>query len=238
MALTRLVEEHLPVEYDVKGDADAWPLVAACLLSRMTTTMHSLFALQWRQRSADSGTLVRSLYEHLVHAAWLAADPSPERFEEWRRSDLRIRVAAAKEAEACGFELMTPSDFQALKAQVAGMQGGRLSLEALAEEADEYWTSRLPGLNSGTMWSLRGMYTVLYRQFSGTAHPSFRGLNSVVVDISATRKRVVLEAPFEGSGPFGIATIIYGMTLFIVSDPLGWPEHARVARVFGRYPGL
>jgi hypothetical protein len=43
----------------------------------MTTTMQMLFDLQRRQRSADAGTMVRSLYEHLVHLAWLAADPSP-----------------------------------------------------------------------------------------------------------------------------------------------------------------
>jgi hypothetical protein len=231
----RLVDDRLPADYVVTGDVDAWPLVAAALVSRMTTTMRMLLALQWRQRSADSGTLLRSMYEHLVHLAWLAADPSPARFEAWRRSDLRIRVAAAKEAAARGVELMTPSELQALEAQVAGMEGGRLTLEALAEDADMHWSGKLPGVGAGTMFSLRGLYIVLYRQFSGTAHPSFRGINPVVVDITVTRKRVILEKRFDGRGPFGMATVIYGFALYVMGASLGWPEAGQVTAAFGRY---
>ena len=35
-ALTALVTERLPAEYDVTGDHDAWPLIGTALLSRAT----------------------------------------------------------------------------------------------------------------------------------------------------------------------------------------------------------
>lgn len=230
----RLVTEHLPAEYEVTGDVDAWPLIAAALLSRMTTTIRMLLALQWWQRSADPGTLLRSLYEHMVHLAWLGADPSPTRFAAWRREDLRIRVAAAKEAEAFGIELVAPAELAAIEAQVANLQAEAMAIPALTREADLYWVGRLPGLQQGSLPSFAGLYTFLYRRLSGTAHPSFRGINPVVVDITETRKRVVLEARFDGNGPWGMATIIYGMALFVVNASLGWPDLDRINAAFDR----
>ena len=148
---------------------------------------------------------------------------------------VRIRVAAAKEAAARGIELMTPGDLQALEAQVAGMEGDRLTLAALAEDADIYWSGKLPGVGVGTMLSLRGLYVVLYRTFSGTARPSFRGINPVVVDITDRRKRVILERPFDGRGPFGMATVIFGFALYVLGASLGWPEAGQVTAAFERY---
>src|SRR5690606_10868525 len=97
--------------------------------------------------------------------------------------------------------------------------GGKLSLVTLADEADAFWSDgRLPGMDPSGVSSFRGLYTVLYRQYSGTAHPSYRSLHPVVVDITATRKRVVLESEFEGRGPFGMATVIYTLALYVAAD--------------------
>jgi hypothetical protein len=213
-------------------------MVGTALLSRMTTTMQMLFALQRYQRAADAGTLLRSLYEYVVYFAWLAANPDPARFEAWRRSDLRLRIAAATEAEARGVELLSSADLSAMQAQVAGMEGGRLTLEALAEEADTHWVGKLPGMDvGGSISTFRGLYTILYRQYSGTAHPSYRSIHPVVVDIGETHKRVVLEGRYEGRGPFGMATVI-SFALYVAAASLGWPLADRVTAAFDRHPAI
>jgi Family of unknown function (DUF5677) len=233
----RLVVERLPIERDVHGDHDAWPLVGAGLVSRTTTTMQHLLDAQRRGRMADGSTLARSLFEHVVHLAWLAANPSAARIQEWRRYDLRSRVVAADDAAQRGIELISPPDLAQLKAQVAGLTGrDRLTLETLTIEADKHWANRLPGMGTSRQKeSLRGFYAILYRNYSGVAHPSFRGLNPVVEDVTGTRKRVVLEKHYAGSGPYGMATIIYAFGLYISSASLGWPDAARVSAAFDRY---
>ncbi len=54
--------------------------------------------LEPRGRAVDAGTLLRSLYEHLVHFAWLAADPSTARIQEWHKHDLQMRLKADNDA--------------------------------------------------------------------------------------------------------------------------------------------
>lgn len=61
---------------------------------------------------------------------------------------------------------------------MAALSGSRPSLENMAKEADRYWTGRLPGMaGKGKAQSFRGFYAVVYRNYSGFAHPTCRGLN-------------------------------------------------------------
>lgn len=236
-SLMRLVQQQLPGEYDVTGDHDAWPLVGAALLSRATMTMRSILDLQLRGRATDAGTLGRSLYEHAVHLAWLGADPSAERLEQWRKHDLRSRLTADNDARQRDIQLLDAAERAALEAQVGAMKGDKIVLEQLAESADAHWHGRLPAMGSASQQqSFRGFYAILYRQYSGTAHPSYRGINPVVEDITATRKRVVLEKRFEGRGPYGMATVLYGLALLVASESLSWPAGGQVTAAFERYP--
>jgi Family of unknown function (DUF5677) len=238
----RLVEDRLPAEYTVTGDHDAWPLIAAGLLSRMTTTLRHIFDLQWRGRAVDAGTLLRSLYEHLVHFAWLAADPSAARIEEWRKDDLQSRLTADNDLRQRGEKLYTDEQQAQLKEQIAGLRGEPpLRLVNLAEAADKAWAGKLAAAGHGPssqMRSFRGLYGVLYRMYSGSAHPTVRGLNPVVEDITATEKRIVLEKSYQDvSGPYGMATVIYALALYVAALSLGWPDPDRIEAAFQRHPG-
>jgi hypothetical protein len=42
------------------------------------------------------------------------------------------------------------------------------------------------------------------------------------------------EAP-TGNGPYGMATVVYGLGLLVASDALGWPEATEVERIFARF---
>lgn len=233
----RLVERRLPTEFDVTGDADAWPLTAHALLSRMTGTVDSVLRLQPTGRGADAMTLVRSLYEHTVHFAWLAADPTPERMGNWRKHDLTQRLKADNDANSVGVQLYTPEQRTHFEAQRDALPGPKeLVLANVAAEADDYWEPRIDFLQTRhQLRSFRGMYATAYRLQSGVAHPGERSIHPVVEDLTAVRKRVKLEDHIEGRGPYGIVSITYGLGLLIAAQALGWPSAHQVERVFSRY---
>jgi hypothetical protein len=221
----------------VTGDADAWPLIGTGLVSRMTTMLGSVLDLQHAEREIDAGILVRSLYEHAVHLAWLAADPSAVRLEEWRKHDLVSRLKADTDARQRGVQLLTGPDRAKLEAQIARMTGTELKLANLAIAVDGRWADMLPGMGTqDEVKSFRGLYAILYRHYSGVAHPTYRGLNHVVEDLSPTRRRVVLEARYEDNGPYGIATAIFALALYVVANTLGWPRPDEINAIFERYP--
>jgi hypothetical protein len=147
--LMRLVEDRLPVEHTGIRDEEAWPLVGVALLSRMTTTLRHIIALQPLGRGADAGTLVRSLYEHLVHFAWLAADPGPERLQEWRKDDLVSRRKADNDARPLGVELFTDEAREQLDKQIEALAGDPLVLVNLADAADRAWAGKLDATRLG-----------------------------------------------------------------------------------------
>ena len=66
-----------------------------------------------------------------------------------------------------------------------------------------------------------------------------RGLNPVVEDITATERRVVLERAYgeEIQGPYGMATVIYSLALYVAAESLGWPERESIEAAFRRYSG-
>lgn len=211
------------------GDEDAWPLVGAALVARATAITGALLELP-DEHAVDAGTLVRSLYEHVVHLAWLGADPSAARIEEWRRLDLVERLKADKHCRDLGVPLL--DDREDLKRQVDEMTGrDGLVLADLATAADKTWGTRFESLAPKTPLSLGGLYAVLYRHTSATAHPSYRSLHSVVTDISAVDKRVQLENPDPWS-PFAIGAVVYGLGLLIAGQALGWSDHDQVVALF------
>lgn len=235
--LTALVSARLPMEFEVTGDNDAWPLVGAALLSRATSTLHHVVQAGTSRQSVDAATLGRSLYEHVVHLAWLGADPTSTRIEAWRKADLVERLKADTEARTYSSQILGDAEREGMEAEVSTMTGDRPILTNLAVAADEHWAARLPGMNaSPELCSFRGLYALLYRSYSGTAHPSLRGLNAVIEDVTATRKRVVLEKPTDAGGPVGMATVVYGLGLYVGSQTLGWPGADEVTAVFERFP--
>jgi hypothetical protein len=224
--LVTLASRHLPLEVEVTGDADAWPLIGASLVSRMTGTLRAILILHADGREADAGTLLRTLYEHVVHLAWMGADPSAERIQEWRKDDLESRLKADADIGERGEEVLTGGERSALEQQIARLHGNGLApLTNLAIAADKHWEGTLPGLGAHVeLKSLRGFYALVYRGNSSFSHPTFLGLNLVVDDVSTTRRRVRLENRYEGGGPYGMATLVFAFGLYVAASTLGWPK--------------
>ena len=235
-ALMALVEARLPSEVDVTAEGGTWAVISLGLLSRMTTTLGHIMCLEPLGRGVDAGVLLRSLYEHVVHFAWLAADPSDERIVEWIKDDLRLRLKADADARAHGEWLYQHRG--AMERQFKALKGNRLVLADLAAAADEAWQGKLDAIvhKPKTKLSFRGLYAFVYRNYSAGAHPSYRGLNPVVEEISPTLQRVVLEGPPEGRGPYGLATVIYSLALYVAAGSIGWPAEDEVEAAFEAYP--
>lgn len=184
--LVDLASRNFPQEFEVAGDATAFPLIGTALVSHMTGTMKAILVLQVEGREADAGMLLRSLYEHAVHLGWLAADPSVERIQEWKKDDLESRLKADADLRERGEPILTDDERAAMERQVAGLYGSGLApLTNLAVAADKRWEGELPGMGAhGELKSFRGFYALLYRGNSGFAHPTFRGLNVVAAEVA------------------------------------------------------
>lgn len=233
-ALIALVHGHL--ESDPAGPDGPWPLVGRGLLVHATSTLKSMvFRLRPEGAHNDSARLLRSLYDHVTTFAWLAADPV-RRLPLWRKEDLEERLKIDREIVAAG-EVMLPDDARAqMGRDLATIEGNAPDLASKAIAADRFWVARVDAMRGDGLRSLRGFYTVFFRQHSGLVHATMRGLNHVTVELDPSRVRVVMEDPLsDGRGPYGPATVVYGIGLLIAAQSLGWPDTDQIEAVFDRF---
>lgn len=254
-ALAALVEARLPADFDVHGDEDAWSWLATGLLARQAGTMLSLVGLEPLGRVTDLAVLVRDLFEHVVHLAWLGADPGRERVEAWRKHDLSERLKADRDASDHGVLILTAQERAVIERERDVLAGGPLKLIDLAVAADQRWLGVLPGFDvrydrdhgdaeesdhdEPDAQSFRKLYAIVYRHTSAFAHPSWRGLHRVTLDTGPTARRVAMEQadpayPFD---PIGLGTLIFATGLFVAGEALGWPAREQVIAIFNRFPG-
>jgi len=232
--LISLVEAHLPLETNVRGPADAWQLDGPALLSLQAGTLRALGALRALDQEADAFVLLRTLYEHAVTFAWLAAEPGEDRHQRFLKSDAEARLAMDDDGRKVGVELLDEAQRREFESQVATLSKAMPDLRQRAEAADEHWVDRIPGLRKDSeAASYRGLYAIAYRRHSAIAHPSLMGLNFVTVDLPGGGKRVQLEQRDpEMHGPFGLGSILLGFSLLIAGHALGWPEASAVEAAF------
>ncbi|HEX5608957.1 MAG TPA: hypothetical protein VFX45_02555 [Solirubrobacterales bacterium] len=236
-ALIDLVEGRLETEVDVVGPETAWPIVGPALLAHATSSLESIvFRLRPYGAHNDSSRLLRSLYDHVVTFAWLAAD-TPARLPLWRKEDLKERLKIHREFADAGVQMLPDADRKQMESAVAGIEGNAPNLAIKAAMADQYWIPRIGGaLRPDSLSSFRGFYTILFREQSGLVHATMRGLNHVTIDLEPPRKRVVREAPLGEGSPYGMATVVYGVGLLVAAQALDWPIAEEVNTIFERYP--
>lgn len=208
-------------------------MVGAGLMVHATSSLRSIiFRLRPDGAHNDAARLLRSLYDHVVTFAWLAADPV-ERLPLWRKEDLEERLKMDREFAAAGEDLLPDEVRDQMERDVGAIEGTAPDLASKAFAADRFWLPRINAMRGTGLRSLRGFYTVFFRQHSGLVHATMRGLNHVTVDLNGPRKRLVMEDPLEGSrGPYGSATVVYGIGLLVAAQSLGWPDADQVEAIF------
>jgi hypothetical protein len=234
--LVDLVRPHLPLEGRTTGPADAWPLVGPALIARQVGTVEGIFGIRPQGRDADPMVLLRSLYDHAVTFAWLAADPGKERHQCFLRSDAQQRLKADDDCRKIGIPMLGDEMRAKYQRQVDTLPAEMPPLAERAKQADGHWTERIEALRGpDTTHSYRGFYAFGYRRYSSYEHASVWGLNSVTVDLPEGRQRVQLEEhdPDE-HGVYGTAGILLAFSLFIAAQTIGWPDTGAVEDVFER----
>jgi uncharacterized protein DUF5677 len=232
--LIDLVRPHLPIEVSVQGPADAWKLVGPGLIARQVGSLEALMALRPLDRQADAFVVLRTLYEHSVTFAWIAADPGVDRHRRLLKSDASARITADDDARKVGVPLLTDGNRERYEGQQRDLPKAMPDLLQRAEAADESWLGKVPGLEGiDDASSYRGLYAIAYRHHSAIAHPSLQGLNFVTIDLPDNVKRVQLEERDpEMHGPYGLGVILLAFSLYIAAETLGWPDSEAVSAVF------
>lgn len=126
-ALIELVRPHLPITLPPLNIAKSWALVGPGLIARMVGTLEAVFALRPLDRVADPMILGRSLYDHAVTFAWLAADPGEERLERFQKADLCRRLQVDDDCrkltyEGIAIEIMPPEARANFERQLAELR--------------------------------------------------------------------------------------------------------------------
>jgi hypothetical protein len=230
----------------VPNELHNWDLVAPAMLFSATSC---LVSLRWLaearapRRDEDAIVLLRRLYEHAVIFAWIAIDP-PINAPRWVAEDYNQRLRTDSDLARIGGKCLAQDvrdDFQAfIKVHGAKMP----DIATRADHADQHWSTRING--HGTFprvaghaatggWSLRKMYTAVYRPGSANAHPTPLSLRDFVWPGGAPGTFSIgnnTDHPIERY-PYTMAPLVFACMLLIAEHVLGRPkcENVRAAVV-------
>lgn len=229
----------------VPNELHNWDLVAPALLFSATSCLVSLRWLaeaRTPRRDEDAIVLLRRLYEHAVIFAWIAIDPATNA-PRWVAEDYSHRLRTDSDLTRIGGSGLpqgTRDKFQAF----IKLHGGKMpDVATRADQADQHWSKRING--HGTFpraaghaptggWSLRKMYTAVYRSGSANAHPTPLSLRDFVWPGGAPGTFSIgnnAEHPVERY-PYTMAPLVFACMLLIVEQVLARPKGEDIRAAF------
>lgn len=158
-----------------------WEITRAALLARMIGTLRHLGYLIPSNSRHDGVALARTLLDHAIHYAWIAADPA-DRLPRFLRKTYENALAKHKRMAARGIDLLVPELLDHYQAYVAVHRRGTGKLFAMAKSVDEAWLERVRAAAPEPlqMPAMDEYYAFVYDQFANLDHPSTVGLQSYV----------------------------------------------------------
>lgn len=218
-----LVGRYLPQAKHSLGEHTDWNTAGPALIARATRSLQAIATLQNGLFNADAAVVLRTMFEHVVTFAWLAADP-PAHLPLWVKFDRQQRISADNDARAEGDPLLADEERAGFQQEINGCAGTFPGLPARAHAADVHWSALLeqhPGPRS--RYSFRGMYRVLYRHASALTHVTPYGLHAF---IAGDRPNLIIggELVPEEFNSFTLAPAVLGSGLVISGHALGWPS--------------
>jgi hypothetical protein len=255
-AVLALVKQYLPiaVEFDQREITDNdWRLVAPGLIGDAASMLESIFRLPPPRNALSAEALTRSLADYLITFAWLAVpDSRTERLDTFEADEYAKQESADKK-----YRKVFPERSQRYKKLI---KAGKMPSELLDEGkrkwiarrrkiigskemppllnraflADEYWMDRNRVVEQQP---LANLYVMVFVRHSAVAHAS----PTAVARVASSRGGVfsVGEPTADSikSVPYSLATVLFGLMLYIASDALGWPSNAEVDAAFAATQG-
>lgn len=252
--LLRLVEFPLRIESTVTPEPrvlDNWEIAAPAMLFSAANCLLSirlLATVAGPRREQDAVVLLRRLFEHVVDFAWIAIDPAAHA-KKWVAEDFYYRLKIDDEFTKLGQTGLTPAN-RANFDQYVGENGRMPDVASRADAADKHWSQRITGhgvfpaaavafgqtiVNAqGGSWSLRTLYTVIYRAASAAAHPTPTSLSSYVCPAGGPGRFVVGMDPtdHEARIAYTHAPFVYSTMLLVAEHVLGRPRRGDVEAAF------
>jgi hypothetical protein len=166
----------------------------------------------------DGATIARSLYEHVVAFAWMAASPD-ERLKMLLRTSAKEASKTAAELQKLGSIAIGADMLKELDREKRGDQAPGVADQALS--ADAYWS---PRVQSWT-WGFRRTYANLFRPYSWFVHPSPWGID-VFFDEEGSLDFTRCDASVGHVRAAAVAS--FADALVVASQVLGWPTTTSV----------
>jgi hypothetical protein len=226
----RYVRRNFPMRfYQREGK---WPVCATAALLRMCDTVDSIMALMGKRKLGDARALLRSLYEQVVVFSWVAIHPDT-RLELWEGTSKKEQLKLHNEALRYGETVLTPkkvTEFAAARDIPPTV--------AMANELDEYWPGRVPGLHeAGGLLSFHGLYQGIYRVGSRQTHGTFAALDPYVQGWPPRRQGATItvrESTEHNMLVYSLAAPLLGIPLLIAARGFAWLDETEIQRFINR----
>jgi hypothetical protein len=197
-----------------------WRVAVSTLLLATADTVDHLITEASTVCDTDALTLLRTVFERSVTVAWILVDPDT-RWPMWYQQSVRSSHVISKEITAYGLEIAQPP---APRSDTARLP----TLEDQTDDVDAYWPSRVGGLGAvGHHYSFRGLYTIIYRTGSQSAHGRFSSLNEYQ-DWSVRPVQVRRPTVPSDSVWVALATPVYAIALIIAATRFNWIDTDRI----------
>lgn len=225
-ALVDLVESNLPQRFYSKDEA--WRMLGAAMVVRMSDTTRSILALTRSGFSGDAMILLRTLYEQIVIYCWIAINPE-EHLDRWKEDAEYQQFKLHNDALPFDAQVLTASELEQV-AKAKKLQ----NIADLAGDIDRYWPSRISGFRAprkepNDILTFRGLYVAVYRIASRETHTKPHALDPYcVVD---RNPRIVRQASHGPSHYWSLAVPLYAQALLVCYEQLKWPDPDRVRAI-------
>lgn len=158
-----------------------WQVTRAALMARMTGTLRGAANLAPSMSRLDGAALCRTLVDHVIHFAWISADPA-DRLPRFLRKTYSSALSKHDRWAGRGEELLTPELHRRYTAHVAAHPEGTGKLPQMAATVDADWLEkvRAGAPDPLQMVSMTELYQLVYDPFAELDHPSASALQSYV----------------------------------------------------------
>jgi hypothetical protein len=227
--LVALVDRYLPQR--VYRTEPRFRVLAAASLVRMAEAVETIMALLRDRRDIDALVLVRSLYEQAVTFMWVGIDPY-EHADLWVQDAERAQLKIHNEAKDYGFGFLTPREVAS-----AERAKGMPRLADRAKQVDLHLTRDIAGMHDPNHpFSVRGLYTLLYRPGSRPTHSSPISLDPYITDRG---QHVSVERPdpaiVHSRRWYALVAPIFTMALIVASGRyFNWLDEAEIRAIHAR----